>query len=139
MLRQLLTAAVLLAACVAIHAAGTRTVLHRVARHATRTGEIRVAHPWLRLAAAFVFIFALHAAEMTLWAAVYIGAGAFGDLEQALYFSVVSYTTVGYGDVVLPPRWRILGAAEAATGTLLFGWSTGLLFALIARLYRLGA
>jgi hypothetical protein len=136
MLRQLLLASLLLAACVAIHAAGTSVVLRRVNAAAERKEPPR---SWLQLAALFLFLFLLHAAQMGLWAVTYAVTGALGDFEQALYFSVVSYTTVGYGDVVLPPRWRILGASEAATGILMFGWSTGLAFALIAPYYRVKA
>lgn len=139
MLRQLTGAALLLAACVAIHSAGTLALLRRV------DGRVPEARPdaapasfrrrLLALAGSFVVIFFLHVAEMALWAGVYRMTGAIASFEEALYFSIVSYTTVGYGDVVLPVRWRILGAAEAATGTLLLGWSTGLLFALISRIH----
>jgi len=53
------------------------------------------------------------------------------SFEEALYFSAVSFTTVGYGDVVLSAQWRILGVSEAVVGILLFGWSVGLLLILI--------
>ena len=54
-------------------------------------------------------------------------AGAIPDLETALYFSTASFTTIGYGDVVLGPDWRLIGAIEGANGLLLFGWSTAFL------------
>lgn len=49
---------------------------------------------------------------------------ALPDFESALYFSATSFTTLGYGDVVLDPKWRLFGAIERANGLLLFGWST---------------
>jgi hypothetical protein len=57
------------------------------------------------------------------------------DLESAAYFSLTSYTTVGYGDVVLPEPWRLLGPLEAAVGVLMLGWSTGILVAAIGTIY----
>jgi hypothetical protein len=62
--------------------------------------------------------------------------GGLPDLESATYFSLTSYTTVGYGDVVLPERWRLLGPIEAAVGILMLGWSTGILVAVIGTIYR---
>jgi hypothetical protein len=58
------------------------------------------------------------------------------DLETAAYFSLTCYTTVGYGDVVLPEPWRLLGPLEAAVGVLMLGWSTGVLVAVIGLMYR---
>jgi voltage-gated potassium channel Kch len=73
-----------------------------------------------------VFVFFLHVLEVLVWAGAYIALGAIGSFEEAVYFSIVSFTTVGYGDVVLPLDWRILGACEAAAGMLIFGWSVAL-------------
>jgi hypothetical protein len=56
------------------------------------------------------------------------------DLQAALYFSAVTYTTTGYGDLVLPEEWRIVGGVEALTGILMCGWSTGFFFAVASRL-----
>jgi hypothetical protein len=58
------------------------------------------------------------------------------DLPSALYFSAVTYTTTGYGDLVLAEGWRLLGAVEALTGILMCGWSTGFFFAIVNRLYE---
>lgn len=56
-------------------------------------------------------------------------------METAIYFSLSSYTTVGYGDVVLPVSWRFLGPFEAAVGILMFGWSTGIMVTVLSRIY----
>jgi hypothetical protein len=56
------------------------------------------------------------------------------DMTSALYFSAVTYTTTGYGDLVLPAEWRGVGAGEALTGILMCGWSTGFFFAVVHRM-----
>jgi hypothetical protein len=78
----------------------------------------------------------LHLAEAIVWALFYVLVGALPDLETAAYFSLTSYTTVGYGDVVLPEAWRLLGPIEAAVGVLMLGWSTGILVVVIGVIYR---
>ena len=57
------------------------------------------------------------------------------DLQSALYFSAVTYTTTGYGDLVLAQEWRLVGAIEALTGILMCGWSTGFFFAAASRMF----
>jgi voltage-gated potassium channel Kch len=77
----------------------------------------------------------LHLVEISAWAALYSWNGAIPDMTSSLYFSAVTYTTTGYGDIVLPREWRLLGGIEALTGILLCGWSTGFFFAIVNRLY----
>jgi len=78
----------------------------------------------------------LHLAEAVVWGLFFVLVGALPDLETAAYFSLTSYTTVGYGDVVLAAPWRLLGSLEAAVGVLMLGWSTGVLVAVIGTIYR---
>jgi len=52
----------------------------------------------------------------------------------ACYHSAVNYTTLGYGDIIMSPSWRLLGPLEAASGILIFGVSTAMIFAAIVRL-----
>jgi hypothetical protein len=75
----------------------------------------------------------LHLIEAALWAAYYRLTGILLEMESAIYFSLTSYTTLGYGDVVLPAPWRLLGPIEAAVGILTFGWSTAIIVAVITR------
>jgi voltage-gated potassium channel len=77
----------------------------------------------------------LHLAEAMVWALFFLLIGLLPDLEAAAYFSLTSYTTVGYGDLLLKEPWRLLGPIEAAVGILMLGWSTGILVALITRIY----
>ena len=69
-----------------------------------------------------------------IWAALFIMVGAFDALEPSLYFAAVSFTTLGFGDILLPQEWRLLGGICAANGLLLFGLSTAFLVELFRRL-----
>ena len=73
--------------------------------------------------------------EAGLWAAAYLVVGAISGIEEAVYFSTVTYTTLGYGDVVMTDHWRLLSAFEAANGIIMFGWSTAVLVAALQRIY----
>jgi voltage-gated potassium channel len=73
----------------------------------------------------------LHLLQILVWAACFQVLGCFPDFATSFYYSATSYSTVGFGDVHPPEQWRILGAIEAVTGILMFGWSTGVLFAVV--------
>ena len=72
--------------------------------------------------------------EASLWAGCYLLIGAFQTGEEALYFSLVTFSTLGYGDVVLTQSYRLLGGFEAANGIIIFGWSTAILVDALQRL-----
>lgn len=83
-------------------------------------------------------LFAIHTVEIWLYAMVYhFGLHAFHDFETSLYFSTVTFVSLGYGDVILPRDWRLVGAIEAANGVILLGWSTAFLITVIGRLRAL--
>ncbi len=77
---------------------------------------------------------AAHLAEIALWAVAFRANCEISTFEKALYFSAQNYTTLGYGDVVLSDRWRLVGPLEAINGLLLFGLSTAVMFAALSRL-----
>ena len=83
-------------------------------------------------------VFLAHIVEIWLWAALYLGMECLPEntLSEALYFSTVTYTTVGYGDIVLQPAFRLLSGIEAANGFLLFGWTTAFIFEVMSRIYK---
>jgi len=81
-----------------------------------------------------LFAFAAHLIEMALWAALFVICGEFPDFATAYYHSAVIYTSLGYGDIIMSPTWRLLGPLETANGMLLFGVSTAMIFAVIQRL-----
>jgi hypothetical protein len=76
----------------------------------------------------------LHLVEISVWGLFYYWQGCFVNARSAFYFSGVTYTTVGYGDLVLPEQWRMLAPCEALIGILMVGLSSGLFFAVIHRL-----
>jgi hypothetical protein len=76
----------------------------------------------------------MHLIETALWAVVFVLCGEMVSFETAFYFSAVNYTALGYGDILLSPRWRLLGPLEAINGLLLFGLSTAVMFAVLSRL-----
>ncbi len=79
-----------------------------------------------------------HLTEIGAWAAAYVLIGALPDFDQAFYFSGITYTTVGFGDVVLPQAWKEMAAFEGLTGILMAGWSTAFLFAVLNRMLSHG-
>jgi Ion channel len=134
MLSKLLIAWGLMAVCVVIHATGVSSAV-RWLRYPTTTAPSFWWGTWLfiRLAG---WIVLLHLIEITTWALFYVWKAAMADLQSALYFSAVTYTTTGYGDLVLPPEWRLVGAVEALTGILMCGWSTGFFFVVVSRMFQ---
>jgi hypothetical protein len=79
---------------------------------------------------------AAHLIEIALWAGLFILCGEFQVFGIAYYHSAVNYTTLGYGDLIMTPSWRLLGPLEAADGSLMFGVSTAMTFAVVLRLIQ---
>jgi len=133
MVTRLLVACTLMALCVIIHAGGVTWALRRL-----RQMRVLPKGFWpttFLFALVAVWIVLLHLVEISVWALAYVWYGAMPDLASSLYFSAVTYTTTGYGDLVLPREWRLDGGVEALTGILMCGWSTGFFFAVVNRLY----
>lgn len=124
----------LIAATVLVHGFGTFALVGGLLRESrAKWDHVSIFRMQFVLARVVMAIFALHLVEAGIWAAFYSFSGALPDFRTALYFSLASYTTVGYGDVVLGEQWRLLGVFEACIGVLMLGWSTGILFALVSR------
>jgi hypothetical protein len=114
---------------------GLIAVFRRMKSRQTRPGEFWPSTGRLvRVASWMVF---LHLLQIVVWAFVYAWRGAMPDFTTAAYFSAVTYTTTGYGDLVLPQEWRLLGGVEALTGILMCGLSTGMFFAVFFDLFGL--
>ena len=105
--------------------------LSALARH--ERGEPRRHRAAILIGAAFAVVVAGHTVQVWIWAFACLALGAFDGVEPALYFSLSSYTTLGYGDLVLPEGRRIFGAFASVNGMLIFGVSTAFLVGLIAR------
>jgi len=135
MVSRLLFAWCLMAVSVAIHAVGLTTAFRWVKRRRTLV-DGRFWHVAWTMICIAAWAILLHLLEIAAWACFYAWKGAMPDLASALYFSAVTYTTTGYGDLLLAPPWRLVGAVEALTGILMCGWSTGFFFAIVSRMYE---
>ena len=137
MLVQLVLATAMVVMTVLIHLFGL-AILMRMLRSHTRIFRKLTIMPLTLLLAATVGIIAIHTIEIWVYALVYLQRDAFSHFEQALYFATVTYATIGYGDVVMPHQWRILGAIEGAAGIIMLGWSTAFVVSLLTQLKLLG-
>jgi hypothetical protein len=133
MLSRLLIAWSLTALCVIVHAMGMTTLLRWENRWVAQMNGRYWYSTWLLVRTAG-WIILLHLVEITVWAFFYAWRDALPDLLSALYFSAVTYTTTGYGDLVLPVEWRLVGGGEALTGILMCGWSAAVFFAVVSRM-----
>lgn len=96
--------------------------------HVNEVSEI-----WVAMLVLIMFFASL--LESSVWAGVYLLIDAIPTFEKALYFSIVTFTTLGYGDVILPEQWNLLASIEAAIGIIVFGWSTAIVMAVVQKLY----
>jgi hypothetical protein len=116
---------------VIIHLLPVRATINLVRREKS-LGHVGM--PWtdLRIFARVVFYASFaHLVEIGFWGVLFMICGEFTDFGTAFYHSAVNYTSLGYGDVIMTPSWRLLGPLETANGTLLFGVSTAMIFAVM--------
>ena len=139
MLKLSLIGAFLVAVTVVIHAVGTTLWLGVVIRRVAASGGWRVMLAMTILIRTVIVLVALHVLEIVLWAFAYRAMVPDSDLanfEQAVYFSFVTFTTLGYGDITLSESWRLLSGIEALNGILLVGWTTAMIFAVVQRIWQ---
>jgi hypothetical protein len=136
MLSKLFIAWCLMALCVTIHAIGlTAAFSWMKGRSVTIQGRFWSATWMLICIAGWVVL--MHLLQIAVWAFFYAWKHGMPDLTSAFYFSAVTYTTTGYGDLVLPKQWRLVGGVEALTGILMCGLSTGLFLAVFTTVFSL--
>jgi len=133
MISKLFMAWALMALCVVVHAMGMTALLRWVSGWAARISARYWFSTWMLVRTAGLIIL-LHLVEIAVWAFFYAWDHGMPDLQSALYFSAVTYTTTGYGDLVLPKEWRLVGGVEALTGILMCGWSAAFFFAVVTRM-----
>jgi hypothetical protein len=131
---MLLFGAALLAICVAIHAAGSILLARWFFKDAPGAPSNFLKSVWQLIRVAWGLTL-LHGLEISVWAFFYWWKGCMPDLSTAYYFSSITYTTVGYGDLVLHTEWRHLSSVEALTGILMAGLSTGFFFLALSRVF----
>jgi hypothetical protein len=137
MIAKLLLAGLLMAICVVVHATGLVGTMRWLSRSPALAQPRFWPSTWLLIRIAALLIL-LHLVEIFCWALLFAWGQALPDLYDAIYFSSVTYTTTGYGDLVLPQPWRLVGGVEALTGILMCGLSTGFFFAAVGRIYDSG-
>lgn len=135
MLQQLALGSILMVVTTIIHASCTVAALLGLRMTRAHLWALQTRSGRMGLISALVLMMFLAAVlEVILWAAVYLAVGAISAVEPALYFSMVTFTTLGYGDLVLKEGWRLLASFEGANGIIMFGWTTALIFAVVHRI-----
>ena len=138
MTKELFSAFAIMGVCLVIHVFGITMLGEQLVRRRDKI-EARVGFWWVAWLLSLVFglVIVLHLVEALIWAVFYAKAGLFPNFETSLYFSMTSYSTIGYGDVLLPEKWRLLGTLEGISAVLLCGLSAAFLFAIVSALFRL--
>ena len=134
MIPKLLIAWLLMALCVTVHAAGLTAALGWMKRRPALMDARFWPATWLLIRIAGWTVL-MHLLQIALWAFFYAWKQGMPDLHSAFYFSAVTYTTTGYGDLVLPKEWQLVGGVEALTGILMCGLSKGFFFAFVTKVF----
>lgn len=138
MLINIVIAAFIMLVTVGIHAGGMVLVLQNLQKY----DEQNLRHRWQShiywVGGAILVMFIVSLLEVMVWAGTFLVLDAVEGFEQALYFSMVTFTTLGYGDVTLDEGWRLLASFEAANGIIMFGWTTAIVIAVVQRVYSSG-
>jgi hypothetical protein len=135
MLLNMVIAALLMVINTAIHASGmllvVRVFLTKEARNDTHRQRMQL----YSVAGVVLLMFLVSIVEVLAWSVTYLWLGAIEGFEKATYFSMVTFTTLGYGEIVLDDQWRLLASFEAANGIIMFGWTTAIVLAAVQRIY----
>ena len=130
---NIIIAACMLVVTTAIHAGGMLLVMQMSASH--KGPSIKRLTRLSLISGVVILMFLASVLEVLVWAITYLALNAIEGFERALYFSMVTFTTLGYGDVVLAEQWRLLSSFEAANGIIMFGWTTAIVIAVVQRHY----
>ena len=133
---MIVMAALMILLTTAIHATAMFFMLERLA--SDKDGPVKnflAKHKHIKVSFVIVTMFLASVVEALAWALTYIATGAIEGFEKALYFSMVTYTTLGYGDVTLGQEERLLSAFESANRIIMFGWTTAIVLAVVNHVY----
>lgn len=135
-IHQLAISLMAIAVTVIIHASFMLVALGHIHRRSPRpTSALNKA---LVVISVVIWFFLSICLQCWAWAGLFLWLGALDSFEEALYFATVSFTTLGYGDIVLGPDWRLLGAFAATNGTIIIGWTTAMVFLAVQGIYGVG-
>jgi hypothetical protein len=130
MITTILIAFALVAVTVAIHAAGLALLVESLRKRP----NWRLVRNWRFIGLLMLMglgLVVLHLVGIATWGLFYLWSGSMPDLQSALYFSGITYTTIGYGDLLLPTPWRLLAPIEGMTGVLMGGLSASFFFSVV--------
>jgi len=133
-LEQLLLGIVLIAITVAIHGGVMVWLLWQLEHGARR--RYTLWHAYAVLTKVAIWSVLAHLVEIAVWALVFYWVEIQRSIDLSIYFSAVTYATIGYGDVVPPENWRVLASMEGLVGILMCAWSGGFIFAVVSRLHQ---
>jgi hypothetical protein len=132
MLLNVLLGLFIIGITVVIQAQGTNFWLHKFMAVQERLSKGQFNKRTVRiLTFTSSFLIFLHLIQASIWALVYLllpGINDFENFEKAFYFSLVTFTTLGYGDITIGSEHRILAGLESINGIILIGWSTAFMF-----------
>ena len=135
MLSNIAIGAILILLTTAVHAGGMSLALRSIRHHATIAGSRSHLDRVFEVGRVVLIMYLVAIVEVLIWGAAYLALGTVEGIEKAIYFSAVTFTTLGYGDVVLDGSRRLLSAIEAVNGIIMFGWSTAIVIAVVQRVY----
>ncbi len=142
MLNSIITGLLLAMATIAIHAVGTAwwiSRLKRISPTKQRTDVQQFVTELRVFCSTAAVLLSLHILEVVVWGVAYRMLGSGGlvkTFDEAIYFSMVTFASLGYGDVVIDGPWRLLAGIQAMTGLLAFGWSSALMFAIVQKIWE---
>lgn len=87
------------------------------------------------LSVVLLMLFAGHLVQIAIWAQLFMLVGEFDNFSTAYYHSAVNFASLGYGDIVMSEKWRLLGALEASNGVLMFGLSAATMFSVMQKIF----
>lgn len=131
---QLLLGTVLIAITVMIHGAIMGWLVWKLGHR--RSALPSLWNHYALLATVAIWCVLAHLLEIAVWAGTYFWLNVMPGFDISLYFSAVTYATIGYGDVVPPEHWRLLASMEGLIGILMCAWSGGFIFAIVSRLHQ---
>jgi voltage-gated potassium channel len=134
LLYQIIIGTLMIILTVVIHAVALDRIMVSLEKNIFCKNLIRYKTPIIVVAVLGVFV--AHTIEIWAWALLYLELRAIPDFEESLYFSTSSFTTLGFGDIILDKNWRFLSTLQGVNGFILFGWSTAFIFEIIMKLYR---
>jgi hypothetical protein len=139
MLYLSLIGSALIALTVLIHAIGTTAWVEFLGKRYADGLPLSGRRAMLVLVNTALVVFALHTLEIVIWAAAYLALVPVCELasfEEAVYFSFVTFTTLGYGDISLSEGYRLLSGIEALNGIILVGWTTAMIFSVVQHIWQ---